>query len=79
MLMLFDVVAQSQTLCSDRMKVTAVIRLAGGASNRIHTQQQLNIFFDHVLQEQQAFSVWQTLWAWAFVRNVFLLSYCWFR
>lgn len=76
--MLFDVVAQSQTLCGDRMIVTAVIRLAGGAMNRIHTQQQVNIF-DHVLQEQQAFSVRQTLWAWAFVRNVFLLSYCWFR
>ncbi len=74
--MLFDVVAQSQTLCGDRMKVTAVIRLAGGARNRIHTQQQVNIFFDHVLQEQQSFSVRQTLWA--FVRNVFLLSYCWF-
>ncbi|ROL51131.1 cAMP-dependent protein kinase type I-beta regulatory subunit [Anabarilius grahami] len=65
-------------LCTDLMKVTAVIRLAGGASNRIHTQQQLNIFFDHVLQEQRAFSYSQMLGAWAFVRNGFLLSFCWF-
>jgi len=58
----------------DLMKVTAVIRLAGGASNRIHhTRQQLNIFFDHVLQEQQAFSYPQMLWAGTFVRNGLLL------